>query len=76
METTVAKLGVDSATTWFVGDNSKADIVGANAAGLFSVWYNPDAIENGGIEPGATLRSRDEFEKLVNPGVSQATLIL
>ena len=64
-ETAVAKLGVDCATTWFVGDNLKADIAGANAVGLFSVWYNPDENESGRIAPNATIRSWAEFTELI-----------
>ena len=41
------------------------DIAGANEAGLFSVWYNPDENESGRIEPNATIRSWEEFEELV-----------
>ncbi|MEM7535499.1 MAG: HAD family hydrolase [Chloroflexota bacterium] len=64
-ETAVAKLGVERATTWFVGDNLKADIAGANEVGLFSVWYNPDDKKRGYIEPGVTIRSWAEFEVLI-----------
>ncbi|MBT4503840.1 MAG: HAD family hydrolase [Gemmatimonadetes bacterium] len=64
-ETAVAKLGVESSTTWFVGDNLENDIAGANEAGLFSVWYNPDENESGRIEPNATIRSWEEFEELI-----------
>jgi putative hydrolase of the HAD superfamily len=64
-EAAVAKLGAESATTWFVGDNLENDIAGANEAGLFSVWYNPDGKESGHIEPNATIRSWEEFEELV-----------
>lgn len=64
-ETAVAKLGVDSSTTWFVGDTLELDIAGANEAGLFSVWYNPNEKESGGIEPNATIRSWEEFEELI-----------
>lgn len=64
-ETAVAKLGAESAATWFVGDNLKADIAGANEAGLFSVWYNPNENESGCIEPNATIRSWEEFEALI-----------
>jgi len=64
-ETAVAKLGVERSTTWFVGDNLVNDIAGANEAGLFSVWYNPDGNESGRIEPNATIRSWEEFEELI-----------
>ncbi len=64
-ETAVAKLGVERSTAWFVGDNLKHDIAGANEAGLFSVWYNPGASESGRIEANATIRSWKEFEELI-----------
>jgi putative hydrolase of the HAD superfamily len=64
-EAAVAKLGVESSTTWFVGDNLENDIAGANEAGLFSVWYNPDGNESGRIAPNATIGSWEEFEKLI-----------
>ena len=64
-ETAVAKLGVESSTTWFVGDNLENDIAGANEAGLFSVWYNPNENESARIEPAATIRSWAEFEELI-----------
>lgn len=64
-ETAVAKLGIESSTTWFVGDNLEIDIAGANKAGLFSVWYNPDKNESGRIEPNATIGSWEEFEELI-----------
>ncbi len=64
-EAAVAKLGVERSATWFVGDNLENDIAGANEAGLFSVWYNPDENENGHIKPNATIRSWAEFEELI-----------
>lgn len=64
-ETAVAKIGSESLTTWFVGDNLKNDIAGANEAGLFSVWYNPDGNESGHIEPKATIGSWEKFEELI-----------
>lgn len=63
--TAVAKLGVERSTTWFVGDSLVNDIAGANAAGLFSVWYNPSGKESGHIQPDATIRRWEEFEALI-----------
>ena len=65
-ETALAKLEVDSSTTWFVGDTLEADIAGANESGLFSIWYNPDGNESGPIAPNATIRSWTELEELVD----------
>ena len=64
-QTAVAKLGADPPATWFVGDNLTNDIAGANGAGLFSVWYNPDGRANGDIEPDAMVGSWEEFGQLV-----------
>ena len=33
-------LGVSGKNVWHVGDNLAADVAGANAAGLTSVWLN------------------------------------
>ena len=64
-EAAVAKLEVESSTTWFVGDNLENDIAGANESGLFSVWYNPNENESARIEPDATIRSWAELEELI-----------
>jgi len=41
-EIALTQLGVAAQETLFVGDSPEYDIVGANAAGLVSVWYNPN----------------------------------
>ena len=64
-EAAVARLGVESSATWFVGDNLVNDIAGANKAGLFSVWYNPQRNESGHIEPDATIGNWAELEELI-----------
>lgn len=38
----VARLGVPADCTWYVGDNPRSDVVGANAAGLRTAWFNAE----------------------------------
>ena len=38
--TAAAKLGIEPADIWFIGDTFEADIVGASNAGMTPVWYN------------------------------------
>lgn len=64
-EAAVAKIGVEHSMVWFVGDSLKADIAGANEAGLFSVWYNPNENNSGDIAPNARVRSWKEFMELI-----------
>ena len=65
-EAAVGRLGAKKSTTWFVGDNLLNDIAGANQAGLFSVWYNPQGSEGSShIQPNATVENWDDLEQLV-----------
>jgi putative hydrolase of the HAD superfamily len=41
-ETAAARLGVAPADVWFVGDRLDTDIAGARAAGMTTVWFNPE----------------------------------
>lgn len=41
-ETAAVRLGTAPHSTWFVGDRLDTDVTGANAAGMTSVWFNPD----------------------------------
>ena len=41
-ETAAARLHVRATDIWFVGDRLDTDVAGANAAGMTSVWFNPD----------------------------------
>jgi len=43
-ETALERLGIAAAEALFVGDRIDADVAGAQAAGLGSVWINPAAI--------------------------------
>jgi putative hydrolase of the HAD superfamily len=40
-EVALRRLGLDASRTWFAGDNVGYDIVGARAAGIFPVAFNP-----------------------------------
>ena len=42
--------GADPATTLMIGDNFRADILGAKAAGLDVMWFNPRPDENRAME--------------------------
>ena len=61
----IARLGVEDSKIWFVGDTLETDIVGANAAGLFSVWYSPDGGESDEAKPGATIMNLTEIADLI-----------
>jgi len=39
--TAAAKLGIEPKDIWFVGDSVRYDVIGALAAGMQPVWYNP-----------------------------------
>jgi HAD superfamily hydrolase (TIGR01662 family) len=40
-ETAAARLGIRPEDIWFVGDRLDTDVVGAKAAGMTAVWFNP-----------------------------------
>jgi putative hydrolase of the HAD superfamily len=40
-DTAAARLGVHPRDTWFVGDRLDTDVIGAKAAGMTAVWFNP-----------------------------------
>jgi HAD superfamily hydrolase (TIGR01509 family) len=50
-ETALERLGITPAEALFVGDRIDIDVAGARAAGLGSVWINPDAVP---LPPGAS----------------------
>ena len=43
----LAKAGLPPEEVWFCGDQIDADVFGAQAAGIFPVWYDCDSIPNG-----------------------------
>ena len=43
----LAKAGLSPEEVWFCGDQIDADVFGAQAAGIFPVWYDCDSVPNG-----------------------------
>lgn len=43
----LAKAGLPPEEVWFCGDQIDADVFGAQAAGIFPVWYDCDSVPNG-----------------------------
>lgn len=61
---TLDKLGVTPDKAWMVGDDLKRDILGANEAGIFSVWVdwrNKGVPENTSIKPDRIITSISEL---------------
>lgn len=52
---TLAKAGLAPEEAWFCGDQIDADVFGAQAAGLFPVWYEETSIPNGFARKNAGL---------------------
>lgn len=49
-----------------IGDSLSADILGANRAGITSVWFNPSGHENPGTaEPDHEIRTLAELKKIL-----------
>lgn len=60
----LAKVGCPPQTAAMVGDNYKADVVGAKKAGLWAIWYNPagnPAPSQAGPVPDLTIRHLAEL---------------
>lgn len=56
-KTAQAKIGCDPDETWFVGDWIRHDIVGAQAAGMTGVWYNPNSAPAEDVVPDIEIKS-------------------
>jgi HAD superfamily hydrolase (TIGR01662 family) len=65
-EAVAARLGAAPQRTWFVGNRLDTDVVGAKAAGMTAVWFNPHGNRGGeavvGKEPDLTIARWDELE--------------
>jgi len=64
--TALAKAGTSKKDTWFVGDWIHQDIIGAQKAGLTSVWYNPNKYKNEteDVKPNFEISHWDELTGL------------
>lgn len=51
----LAKAGLPPEDVWFCGDQIEADVLGAQAAGIFPVWYEETSIPNGFARKNAGL---------------------
>lgn len=51
----LSRAGLSPEDVWFCGDQIEADIFGAQAAGLFPVWYDCDSVPNGFARKNAGL---------------------
>jgi HAD superfamily hydrolase (TIGR01662 family) len=60
-ETAAARLGVSRDGIWFVGDRVDRDVIGANAAGMTSVWFNPDGAPDAGQLADIVVTGWDDF---------------
>ena len=66
----VGRLGVDPAKVWHVGNSSEIDMVGAKAAGLRTVWYNPEGkVLPPSVNPDGEIRSWSDFPALLDRGL-------
>ncbi len=51
----LSRAGLTPEETWFCGDQIEADVFGAQAAGIFPVWYEEQTIPNGFARKNAGL---------------------
>lgn len=59
--------GASKETTWMVGDNPKTDILGANRAGITSVWLNRfNKKPHPGIEADYEINDLHEIFQIIN----------
>lgn len=65
LETAAAKLGVNPADAWYVGNTPQYDIAGAHNAGMGAVWYNRSDAPLDGPEPHVELKNWREFLFLI-----------
>jgi len=68
----VDALGVPREHAWYVGDNVRGDVVGALAAGLQAVWFDPDGQGYRPDLPPPTLRigSLRELARLIENSIA------
>ena len=64
-ETAAARLGILPKDIWFAGDQLDTDIVGAKAAGMTAVWFNPNQRHDPSRGAHLTVAGWDEFVRRV-----------
>lgn len=64
METAAAKLGLEPAQVWFVGNSPHYDIAAAHSVGMGAVWYNRLDAPCDGPDPHVEVKSWAEFTAL------------
>ena len=71
-ETAAARLGIDPVDVWFMGDRLDTDVVGAKAAGMTAVWFNPNG-DNPATQPDLMVASWNDLIREIseaNTGLS------
>ena len=63
------KFDVPPAEVWMIGDNAAYDVVGAQAAGMKTIWYNPSGVVTPDITPDAVLMNWPGVEMYFNDGL-------
>lgn len=65
-ELALAHWGCPPGECAMVGDLPEADILGAQQAGLYSIWYNPGALPAASVQPDATVGRLLEIPALLH----------
>jgi FMN phosphatase YigB (HAD superfamily) len=60
-EIAAARLGIPPGDIWFMGDRLDTDIVGAKAAGMTAVWFNPNKQKDPSRAADLTVTDWDDF---------------
>lgn len=60
-EIAAARLGIPPSDIWFMGDRLDTDIVGAKAAGMTAVWFNPNKRPDPSCSADFTVADWDTF---------------
>ena len=63
--TACRKLDLPCASVWYVGDNTKYDVVGAANAGLVSVLYRPSGNDGREPKPDLSVRAWTELQDII-----------
>jgi len=74
-ETAAARLKIQPKDIWFIGDRLDTDVVGAKAAGMTAVWFNPSRRQDPDGSADLTVAGWDDFMQRVlmaRPGLDKA----